>query len=75
MKKLKGRIVSQKMSKTVVVEFNKVRIHPIYKKRIKRTKRIAAHSDKQHAVGDVVTIIETRPLSKNKHYRVLEVTK
>ncbi len=73
MKKLKGTVVSTKMSKTVVIEIRKTRLHPLYKKIVSQIKKIKAHTDKPLVVGDVVIIVPTRPISKEKHYRVSEV--
>jgi len=69
-----GKVVSDKMDKTVVVEVADRVAHPIYKKIIKRTYRLKAH-DEQNAcgVGDTVRVMETRPLSKDKRWRVVEI--
>jgi len=69
-----GRVVSNKMDKTVVVVVEFYRTHRIYKKAVRRTKKFRAH-DEQNAchVGDVVRIEETRPLSKEKRWRVVEI--
>ncbi len=69
-----GKVVSDKMDKTVVVEVADRVAHPIYKKIIKRTYRLKAH-DEQNAcgVGDTVKVMETRPLSKDKRWRVVEI--
>jgi small subunit ribosomal protein S17 len=69
-----GRVVSDKMDKTVVVAVESYRRHPIYKKAVRRIKKFKAH-DEQNACqeGDMVRIEETRPLSKEKHWRVVEV--
>lgn len=69
-----GVVVSDKMQKTVIVEYKRLVPHPIYKKRIRRTKRFVAHDEREIAkVGDVVKIEETRPLSKTKKWRVIKV--
>ncbi|MBM3464589.1 MAG: 30S ribosomal protein S17 [Armatimonadetes bacterium] len=69
-----GLVVSDKMNKTVVVKVERQFQHPIYKKIIKRTARFKAHDEKNDAhVGDTVRIMETRPLSKDKCWRVVEV--
>ncbi|MGD2134746.1 MAG: 30S ribosomal protein S17 [Gemmatimonadales bacterium] len=68
-----GTVVSDKMAKSVVVELTRQIAHPLYGKRIKRTKRVTAHDDKGAAVGDTVRIVETRPMSKTKRWRVAEV--
>ncbi|NLY56025.1 MAG: 30S ribosomal protein S17 [Firmicutes bacterium] len=70
-----GVVVSDKMDKTIVVAVeNRVR-HPLYGKTIKRTKKFKAHDENNTArVGDKVEIIETRPLSKDKRWRLLSIT-
>lgn len=69
-----GRVVSDKMDKTVVVAVESYRPHPIYKKAVRRIKKFKAH-DEQNAchIGDMVRIEETRPLSKEKRWRVVEI--
>lgn len=69
-----GKVVSDKMDKTVVVAIQDNVKHPLYKKIIKRTVKFKAH-DEQNAcgVGDTVMIMETRPLSKDKRWRVVEI--
>ena len=69
-----GMVVSDKMDKTVVVAIQDNVKHPLYKKIIKRTVKFKAH-DEQNAcgVGDKVEIMETRPLSKDKRWRVIEI--
>ena len=69
-----GKVVSDKMDKTVVVAvIDNVR-HPLYKKIVKRTVKVKAH-DEQNAcgIGDTVMIMETRPISKDKRWRVVEI--
>jgi len=69
-----GRVVSDKMDKTVVVAVETLRRHPLYRKTIKRAVKYKAHDENnEYHVGDVVRIAETRPLSKNKRWRVVEV--
>lgn len=69
-----GRVVSDKMDKTVVVAVESTRRHPLYKKTIKRTTKFHAHDEAGEAKeGDVVRIMETRPLSKTKRWRVVSV--
>ena len=69
-----GKVVSDKMQKTVVVTVEDRVAHPIYKKIIKRTYRLKAHDEKNECgVGDVVKVMETRPLSKDKRWRVVEI--
>jgi len=69
-----GVVVSNKMDKSILVRVERTMKHPIYKKVIKRTKNYMAH-DPENAcgVGDVVRIMECRPLSKNKRWRLLDV--
>lgn len=69
-----GNVVSDKMDKTVVVAIaDRVR-HPLYKKIIKRTIKLKAHDEKNECgIGDKVEIMETRPLSKDKHWRVVQI--
>ena len=69
-----GKVVSDKMDKTVVVAIEDNVKHPLYKKIIKNTIRLKAHDENNSCgVGDKVKIMETRPLSKDKHWRVVEI--
>jgi small subunit ribosomal protein S17 len=69
-----GRVVSDKMEKTVVVAVDSVRRHPLYRKRMTRTSRFLAHDELNRCKpGDVVRIEETRPMSKRKRWIVREV--
>lgn len=69
-----GRVVSDKMDKTVVVSVDYVRRHPIYHKTIRRTSRFKAHDEQNLCrVGDLVMIEETRPLSKTKRWIVRQI--
>lgn len=69
-----GRVVSDKMDKTVVVAVDYRRQHPIYKKALRRTSRFKAHDERnEYQVGDIVRIEETRPLSKTKKWIVREL--
>jgi small subunit ribosomal protein S17 len=72
---LKGRVVSAgKMDKTVVVEVSTLKAHPVYRKRFRTTSRYLAHDEtNQCGEGDVVRIAETRPLSRMKRWRLLEI--
>lgn len=73
-KEFVGRVVSDKMDKTVVVAIDRVVKEPRYKKYIKRTTKLKAHDEKNDChVGDQVKLIETRPLSAGKKWAVLEV--
>jgi small subunit ribosomal protein S17 len=76
MKKLKGTIVSDKMEKTKVVAVSRLKKHPRYKKFIKVTRRFKAHDEKnEHKTGDEVIIEETRPISKDKRWKIVGKTK
>ncbi len=66
-----GVVVSNKMDKTIVVRVERTLRHPRYQKVISRSKRYYAHSEGDHKVGDSVEIMETRPLSKLKRWRVV----
>jgi small subunit ribosomal protein S17 len=69
-----GLVVSDKMDKTVVVAVETRKVHPLYKKAIKGTKKYKAHDgDNACKIGDKVKIVETRPLSKEKSWRVTEI--
>ena len=69
-----GIVVSDKMDKTIVVAIRDNVKHPLYKKIIKRTVRFKAHDEKNEAaIGDKVMIMETRPLSKDKNWRLVEI--
>lgn len=73
-KQLVGRVVSDKMDKTIVVEIAMTVMHSLYKKSVRRTKRIKSHDEKnQCGIGDVVRVEESRPLSKDKKYRLVEI--
>ena len=69
-----GVVTSDKMDKTIVVSVETLVEHPLYKKRIKQTKKFKAHDEQNECKsGDKVRIMETRPLSKDKRWRVVEV--
>ena len=71
-----GRVVSSTNNKTITVLVETYRTHPLYKKRVKYSKRYTAHDEKNIAkVGDTVKLVATRPLSKTKRYELAEVTK
>jgi small subunit ribosomal protein S17 len=73
-KQIIGKVVSNKMDKTIVVEIEDLVMHSLYKKSVRRTKRIKSHDAKNECtVGDMVKIEETRPLSKEKRYRLIEI--
>ena len=73
-KTMVGRVGSDKMEKTVVVAVERITAHRLYKKRIRRTNKYKAHNPENRArAGDWVRIVESRPLSKEKRWRVLEI--
>ena len=75
-RQLTGVVVRAKMAKTVMVEIERLTQHPRYRKVIRKRKRYVVHDEKGAAkVGDKVRLIETRPISKTKHWRLLEVVK
>jgi len=69
-----GKVVSDKMDKTIVVAVETYKKHPLYHKRVKYTKKYKAHDELNAAkIGDLVKIMETRPLSKEKRWRLVEI--
>jgi len=73
-KQLVGKVVSNKMDKTIVVEIENLVMHPLYKKSVRRTKKLKGHDEKNEcSIGDLVKIEESRPLSKEKRYRLIEI--
>ncbi|WP_425380675.1 30S ribosomal protein S17 [Spiroplasma endosymbiont of Stenodema calcarata] len=73
-KVLQGRVVSNKTEKTITVLVETYKNDPLYKKRVKYSKKYLAHDEQNQAdIGDKVSIMETRPLSKNKHFRLIEI--
>ena len=71
-----GNVVSDKMDKTVVVAVETFVTHPLYKKRMKKTTKFKAHDENNECeIGDVVKIMETRPLSKDKNWRLVNIVK
>ena len=73
-KVLTGRIVSDKMDKTVVVAVESLVRHPLYQRTIRRTKKFKAHDEENSClIGDKVKMMETRPLSKEKRWRIIEI--
>ena len=73
-KLLKGKVVSDKMDKTITVEISTSKSHALYSKRIKYSKKYKAHDENNDAkYGDIVEIMETRPLSKDKRFRLVKV--
>jgi small subunit ribosomal protein S17 len=73
-KTLMGVVSSDKMEKTVVVMVNRLVLHPVYKKYIRKRTKVKAHDEKNQChIGDKVLLIETHPLSKEKRWRVKEI--
>ena len=69
-----GKVISDKMDKTIVVGIETLVRHPLYGKSIKRTTKFKAHDENNECkIGDKVKIMETRPLSKNKRWRLIEI--
>jgi small subunit ribosomal protein S17 len=69
-----GRVVSDKMDKTITVLVETYKKHPLYGKRVKYSKKFKAHDEQNEAkVGDIVRVMETRPLSATKRFRLVEV--
>ncbi|AFS79257.1 30S ribosomal protein S17 [Gottschalkia acidurici 9a] len=69
-----GRVVSDKMEKTVVVAVETLVSHPLYGKQVKRTTKFKAHDENNECgIGDTVKIMETRPLSKEKRWRLVQI--
>lgn len=76
MKTLKGTVISVKMTGTAVVTVERTVVHPLYKKRLKKHKKYKADiKGVSVKIGDVVTLAETKPLAKEKNFKVLEVAK
>ena len=75
-KTYRGTVISDKMDKTVTVIVETKKTHPIYGKRVKYSKKFKAHDEKNEAkTGDTVVIMETRPLSATKRFRLVEIVK
>lgn len=73
-KERSGKVVSNKMDKSITVEVVRKEKHPIYGKFMTKTSKFMAHDEKNEcAIGDTVRIMETRPLSKNKNWRLVEI--
>ena len=71
---LRGKVVSNKMDKTIVVEVSTKSSHPLYGKKVKDSRRYMAHDENNEAgIGDTVVIMETRPLSRDKHFRLVKI--
>lgn len=70
----RGKVVSDKSDKTIIVEITTSRRHPLYGKRVKYSKKFAAHDENNEAkMGDTVVIMETRPLSATKRFRLVKI--
>lgn len=75
-KRFRGVVVSNKIQKTIVVKVTRIKIHPIYRKRYRFSKKYKIHDEKNQAkVGDEVIFKECRPLSKDKKWRLIEIRK
>jgi small subunit ribosomal protein S17 len=69
-----GIVVSDRMEQTVLVRVDRQMRHPLYKKIVRRSSKLAAHDERNDAhVGDTVRVMETRPISRNKRWRVIEI--
>ena len=70
----RGRVVSDKMDKTITVKVETKKTHPLYVKRVEYSKKLKAHDENNEAsIGDIVEIMETRPLSATKRYRLVKI--
>lgn len=72
MKPLKGKVVSMKMNKTVTVSVERIVSHPMYIKRYKKTKKYQVHTEKKHEIGDTVSFMACKPISKTKKWKIVE---
>lgn len=69
-----GKVVSNKMDKTIVIAFERMHKHKVYKKFIRKTNKVYAHDKNNECqIGDIVKVIETRPLSKTKRWKLSEI--
>jgi small subunit ribosomal protein S17 len=69
-----GTVVSNKMQKTVVVQIERLVKHPVYKRYVRRRKRFKVHDEKNECqIGDLISFMDTRPLSKDKRWRLVEI--
>lgn len=73
MKIFKGKVISTKMAKTATVVVERILVHPIYKKRFKRVRKFQVHDELGVKVGDKVSFVTTRPVSKLKKWKIIEV--
>jgi len=69
----KGKVVSTKMAKTATVVVERILVHPIYKKRFKRARKFQVHDELGVKIGDKVSFVATRPISKTKKWKIIEV--
>lgn len=73
-KTIVGQVVSDKMDKTRVIKVEQYVLHPLYKKFVKKSSKFMAHDEKNESrVGDIVSIMETRPLSRRKRWRLVKI--
>ena len=73
-KEFSGYVKSNKMNKTIVVAIETLTLHPLYKKYVKRVKKVKADDENNEAkIGDRVRVIESRPISKEKHWKLVEI--
>lgn len=73
-KEIVGKVTSDRMDKTIIVRASRLTVHPVFKKRIRKFNKFKAHDEKNSAkTGDTVRIRETRPLSRDKRWRLVEV--
>ena len=73
-KRFTGLVVSDKMDKTIVVAISERRLHPLYKKYVAKTKKVKAHDERNEAnIGDTVRVVECRPISKDKTWRLEQI--
>ncbi len=73
-KQLIGKVISNVMDKTIVIEIENLVMHSLYKKSVRKRKKIKSHDERNEcAIGDIVRIEETRPLSREKRYRLVEI--
>tara|TARA_B100000614_G_C14479473_1_gene466079 strand:- start:372 stop:641 length:270 start_codon:yes stop_codon:yes gene_type:complete len=73
-KVFQGRVVSDKMDKTIVIQVDGRKVHPLYKKYVNFSKKLKAHDENNDAhVGDTVRVVESRPISKDKRWRLFEI--
>jgi small subunit ribosomal protein S17 len=74
MKTFNGKVVSTKMDKTIVVEVTRMWTHPIYRKRVKRTRKYLVHDEENQAkLNDQVLFAQTKPISKLKHFKLISI--